>query len=234
MSTISVPNEPNDAKVDAAEPSDARAQAESSPGEGGSKPHKGKKKHKAHIAHKIAGRIRIKVPSGKSNPEILEIYKKAFSSIHGVLEVKTKPDTGCIVIHYDPKHEKMFHSQFHHCCDKHHVAEAGPRPGDEIEEMAKKIETEAEFLAERSHLVRATVDIFKTVDYQIKMATDNTVDLKIILAGGLAAATFVEIGAEAATPMWVTLALFTVNHFVNLNQNHSPVRVPTNEPITNR
>ena len=33
----------------------------------------------------------------------------------------------------------------------------------------------------------------------------------------LAGFTFLEIGAAAATPMWVTLAIFSLNHFVELH-----------------
>ena len=55
---------------------------------------------------------------------------------------------------------------------------------------------------------------------KLKITTGNTVDLKIVLAGGLAAFTFLEIGATAATPMWVTLALFSLNHFAELQHPH--------------
>ena len=40
------------------------------------------KRHKARIEHKVPGRIRMRIPSGKTNPAILEIYKEAFSSTH--------------------------------------------------------------------------------------------------------------------------------------------------------
>ena len=45
----------------------------------------------------------------------------------------------------------------------------------------------------------------------------NNLDLKIMVPIGLAAVTFLEIGAAAATPMWVTLAIFSLNHFVELH-----------------
>lgn len=175
-----------------------------------------KKKHQVRIEHKVPGRIRMKIPSAKNNPEFLALFQNVFSSVNGITKVKAKPETGSIVIHYDPQREAEFHSHFHHCCAQNDMTVSAARPGDEIDELAKKIEAEAEFLAERSEAVRATVDLVKKVDYQIKAMTGNTIDLKIVLVGGLAVATFVEIGAEAATPMWVTLALFAVNHFVEM------------------
>ena len=184
-----------------------------------------KPKHHAHrkarIEHKIPGRIRMKIPSARGNPALLDAYCVAFSSIPGIDKVKAKPETGSLVIHYDPKREKEFEKTFAAACEHHSVAVAS-RPGDEISEMAAKLEAEANFLAERSEIAKATVDFFKGFDKQLKLATDNTIDLKIVLAGGLAAFTFLEIGAEAATPMWVTLALFSLNHFAELQ--HAPIQ----------
>src|SRR5215469_466051 len=46
--------------------------------------------------------------------------------------------------------------------------------------------------------------------------TDNTIDLKVLVAAGLAAYAFIKVGVEASTPIWVTLALFAFNHFIEL------------------
>jgi hypothetical protein len=183
-----------------------------------SKPHH--RKHKAHIAHKVAGRIRMKVPGAKGDPAILAAYQQAFSAVPGITQVKVKEETSSIVIHYDPAREQEIERHFQASVGQ--PMEVAERPGDEIGEIARKIEAEAEFLAGRSELAKATVDFFKKFDRELKLATDNTIDLKILLAGGLAAFTFFEIGAEAATPMWVTLALFSLNHFAELHTQLAP------------
>ena len=186
------------------------------------------KKHKARIEHKTPGRLRMKVPAAKGDPAALEAYRAAFAMIPGVVKVKAKPETGSIVIHYDADQEQHFDHHFHHCCGHHldEVSRAEP-PDDEVSELAKKIEREADFLAERSEFAKVTVDFYKSFDQELKLATDNTLDLKIVLAGGLAAFTFLEIGAEAATPMWVTLALFSLNHFAELqHQQPAPAAAP--------
>jgi hypothetical protein len=69
-----------------------------------------------------------------------------------------------------------------------------------------------------SHSARAVVDFVKKVDREIKMATNNTIDLKILFAAGIIAFTVFEVGATAATPVWVTLAIFTVNHFIEMHE----------------
>jgi len=61
------------------------------------------------------------------------------------------------------------------------------------------------------------VDFFKEVDQQIKTGSHNTVDLKIVLAVGIASITIMEVGANAATPVWVTLAMFGLNHLIAAN-----------------
>ena len=176
-----------------------------------------RKKHKAKIEHRIPGRIRMKVPHAHTDPEILEVYRQAFQGVPGITLVKARPESGSIVIHYDPAREQEVEHHFQHACDQHLAVAEGARPGDEVAEMARQIEAEADFLASRSEIARFTVDFFKGFDRELKLATDNNVDLKIVLAGGLAAFTFLEIGAEAATPMWVTLALFSLNHFAELH-----------------
>jgi hypothetical protein len=42
------------------------------------------------------------------------------------------------------------------------------------------------------------------------------VDLKMVLCIGLVGFTIFEVGAAAATPVWVTLTLFGLNHFIEM------------------
>ena len=178
------------------------------------------KKHRARIEHKTRGRIRMKIPRGRADPEILELYRQTFLSIPGIEQIVTKPDTGSIVIHYDPNRAPEFERHFAQRSNEHLEMAEPPRPQDEVSELANKIEAEAEFLAAHSRVARATVDFFKATDRELKLATGNTIDLKIVLALGLAGYTFLEIGGNAATPMWVTLALFSLNHFAELQTDH--------------
>jgi hypothetical protein len=80
------------------------------------------------------------------------------------------------------------------------------------------VEEEADFLAEHSQTARVIVNSFRSMNRAIRHATDNMLDLQVLLPLGLAAVTFFEIGA-AATPLWVTLGIFSFNSFISL---HSP------------
>jgi hypothetical protein len=171
---------------------------------------------KLKIAHQVPGRVRIKIPSGKGNPELLRQVADAFGQIPGIVRVDVNATTGCMVLRYDTER----HDEFHGVLSGHiHGPEGPPRPpATEIDALADKIEKEAEYLAEHSATARAIFDFVKDADRQIKAATSNNLDLKMVLAAGVIAVTVLEIGASAATPVWVTLLLFATNHYVELHE----------------
>jgi Heavy metal associated domain 2 len=171
---------------------------------------------KLQIAHQVPGRIRMKIPSAKGNPELLEEMKQTFGVIPGIEQVIINPATGSLVLHYDTDQ----HHEFHGHLERHTGGHYRPPPTNEIDALASKIQQEAEFLAENSHTARAVVDFFKQVDQAIKSGSSNTIDLKIVLAAGIAGFTIFEVGATAATPVWVTLAMFGLNHLIEANSPH--------------
>jgi len=166
------------------------------------------------IAHQVPGRVRMKIPAGKGNPELLRQISEAFGAIPGIEEITVNPTTGSIVLHYDTDRHDEFHGSFQHHYLAHGSASA---PSTEIDEFARRVEDEAEFLARHSQSARAVVDFVKKVDREIRLATDNTIDLKIVIAVGLIGLTVMQVGATAATPVWVTLAIFTLNHFLEMH-----------------
>ncbi len=184
--------------------------------------------HEAHLVHATYGRVRLRVPAARGNAGLLGEIRAAFDGHVGVDKVEVKPAAHSVVIYYDAEHHadigalfaslgttkaparlpKMNGSHPHH--EMHHA------PKTELDEKLSKFEEEAEFLAEHSHVARTIVDTVKGLDRQIKRVTNNNLDLKILAPVGLAGFTFLEIGAAAATPMWVTLMIFSLNHFVEL------------------
>ena len=189
-------------------------------------------KPRAEIAHATRGRVRIKVPSAKSNPELLHQIRARFEGHPGIEAIDVKQSTGSVIIYYDPEHHEDIPSLFasldeagatptaHMAPLSAAAAPAAPGhhgPANKLAEEINAIEEEAEFLAEHSHFARSIVEYVKGLDRQIKRSTNNNIDLKILAPVGLAAFTFLEIGAAAATPMWVTLVIFSLNHFVELH-----------------
>jgi hypothetical protein len=173
-------------------------------------------KLKFDLAHQVPGRVRMKIPSAKGNPELLKQIADTFGVIPGIERITVNPATGSVVMHYDVDQHHEFHGRL-----RNHVQPEGAQqpPRTEIDEFANKIEQEAEFLARHSDSARVIVNAFKTVDREIRLATDNNVDLKIVLALGILGVAVLEVGAAAATPVWVTLSLFALNHVIEM---HTP------------
>jgi Heavy metal associated domain 2 len=172
-------------------------------------------KLKFDVAHQVPGRVRMKIPSAKGNPELLKQVAETFAAIPGIENVTVNPATGSVVLHYDTERHDEFHGHF-----SHHVDGGYRPPATDIDQMAQRIEEEAEFLAQHSDSARAVVDFFKKVDREIRTATDNTIDLKIALALGIIGFTVMEVGTAAATPVWVTLTLFALNHVIEMHSVH--------------
>ncbi len=176
---------------------------------------KPKAKLKLKIAHQVPGRIRLKMSGAKGDAEQLEQIKLAFGAIPGIEKIDVNPDSGSIVLKYDADRHDEFHSGFSSRYMDQQPAPIRP-PAGEIDQLANKIQQEAEFLAEHSKTARALVDFCKRVDVEIKSASGNLIDFKMFLVVGLVGVTVLEIGAAAATPVWVTISLFGMNHFVEM------------------
>jgi hypothetical protein len=181
--------------------------------------------YEAEIVHSCRGRVRMKVPAAKGDEVLLEQIRQMVLTLPGVTEVAVNPRTGSLITHYDQHTHDDFHRHLEHDCKEHlHVCQP---PASDVDEMARQIQEEAEFLAEHSDAARVVVDFCKGLDRQVKVMTGNAVDLKVLLPLGLAAVTFLELGLEAATPIWLTLGLFSLNHFVEMHAH-------PNEPSSGR
>jgi hypothetical protein len=171
------------------------------------------------IEHQVPGRVRMKIKAAKGNPELLKQISEVFAVIPGIEQITANPTTGSVVLHYDTDRHDEFHGSLRQHCEAHAAANGGTHGAStELDKLTSSIEAEAEFLASHSHSARAVVDFVKQVDREIKLATNNSVDLKIVFAVGIIGLTVFEVGATAATPVWVTLAIFTVNHFIEMHE----------------
>jgi Heavy metal associated domain 2 len=174
-------------------------------------------KVKIKVAHQVPGRVRMKIPSAKGNPALLDEIQKTFAAIPGIEGVDVNPETGSVVLRYDADRHDDFQAGFVNRMSAHQPPPPRQRPpSNEIDALANRIEQEANFLAEHSDAARAVVDFCRHWDREIKVASGNMMDLKMVLCIGLVGFMIFEVGAAAATPVWVTLTLFGLNHFVEM------------------
>lgn len=168
---------------------------------------------KAHIAHHLPGRVRIRLPHARRDAKMLEHVCEFISGVDGVYKVEANLLTGSVVIHYDPARES----------DLHHYLPT-PTGLDDAAEIAEKLQRETEFLAEHSQTAASLVSAARALDQGLRAATGGLLDLKVTLPALLAVWAFFEVGLDASTPLWVSLGMFSFNSFVSL---HRPVPIRT-------
>jgi Heavy metal associated domain 2 len=181
-------------------------------------------RHHSRVVHAVHGRVRVKVPNAKQNPRLLTRIKESLAPIDGVHNVSVQPATGTFTVQYSG----CTPSQFQNTLTEHGrstgLFELAPPELSEVDALAQNIEREARFLASRSELARSAVDAVGNVNQWLKRATDNNLDLKVLLPLGLAIYSFLEVESEISTPLWVTLGIFSFNSFVAL---HPPLPEPS-------
>ncbi len=176
--------------------------------------------HGATVVHHIPGRLRVRLPRSRRDPRLLGELREFVSGLGGVHQVEINPVTGSILVHYHPESHEQIQNLLR--ADREQSMLDTPPELTEADQLADRIEQEAEFLAAHSELALHVVRIVKNLNRQIREASDNTVDLKVLLPAGLAVWAFFKAGAEVATPLWVTLSIFSFNSFVAL---HRPTSV---------
>jgi len=174
------------------------------------------------------------MPHAKGNLEILNRVKEAISPQPGVRSVEVNPATGSVLVHYDPELHENYQTSLAEHAERTQLFELKPPELTEADEIASKIEAEAEFLAEHSETARSVVKFVKHLNEGIKQATDNTVDLKVLLPLGLAVYTFFEVGTDAVTPLWVTLGIFSFNSFIALHHQAPSVTVDDHKVVVDK
>ena len=85
---------------------------------------KGMTKLNLQIAHQVPGRLRMKIPAGKGNPELLRQISETFGLIPGIEQITVNPTTGSIVLHYDADRHDEFHGTFQHHYQAHGAGRA--------------------------------------------------------------------------------------------------------------
>jgi hypothetical protein len=156
----------------------------------------------------------------KGKAAALHKIKESISKMPGVTSVDTNSTTGSVLVNYDASGFKAFEGTLADHAEQNDLFSFKPPELTEVDDLADKIEGEAEFLAEHSELARSLLGVCKQLNDEVKRSTHNTVDLKVLLPLGLAAYTFTAQDASMATPLWVTLGMFAFNSFVSLHSHH--------------
>lgn len=171
----------------------------------------------ARVVHHVKGRIRVKLHDAKGNHRFLESVQQSLSPVAGVRNVEVNSATGTIVVHYDETMLPDFAQKLAEHGESEDLFSLEPAELSEVDAIANKLQREAQFLAQHSDVAKSAVDFVSQIDRALKSATNNTVDLKVLLPMGLAIYAFLELESDITTPLWVTLGIFSFNSFVSLH-----------------
>jgi hypothetical protein len=175
----------------------------------------------AEVVHHIPGRMRVKLPRLKGRAAALDKIKQSISNMAGVTSVDTNSTTGSVLVNYDASGFAGFHGSLADHAEQNDLFAFKPPELTEVDGIADKIESEAEFLAEHSEVARSLLNICKQLNDEVKRSTHNMIDLKVLIPLGLAVYTFTRQDPTMSTPLWVTLGIFSFNSFVSLH-SHPP------------
>jgi hypothetical protein len=167
----------------------------------------------AYVYHHLPGRLRLRIPAAKGEAAELRELSSAIARAPGINQVEYNPITGSILVQYSPQQYKSLRSLESSfsasavpiAVNNSHPAHPDSRPRHQ--------------LRGRSISARKVDSFFKQVDHEIRMATDNEVDLKFILPFGVAVLGLLALRYSSATPLWLTLLIFAFNSFLGL---HAP------------
>lgn len=180
----------------------------------------------AHVVHHIPGRLRVRLPKSRRDPRFFRDLQEFVQGLGGVRHVEVNPATGSILVQYEPESHDEVRALMQSAADADPF-EAPPGLGD-ADELVEQIEKEAEFLGAHSELALHVVKSMKSLNQTVREATDNTLDLKVLLPAAFAVWAFFSVGVEVSTPLWVSLGIFSFNSFVALHRPHN-VHVTTHE-----
>lgn len=167
----------------------------------------------AYISHHSAGRVRLRIPRARHDPESLRRMARATREVPGVRSADYNPTTGSLLIKYAEDAVR----------DVHAFTDAISKAGIPLELVGTVMGAE-EFaeVAEYSELATDISSIFGGLDQAIKYATDNQLDLKILLPIGAAMLGLSSLrNPSMSTPLWLTLMLFSFSSYHSLHRETS-------------
>jgi len=167
----------------------------------------------ASIAHRIPGRIRIRIPSAKADSEFLEQARTALAALPGVLEVTSNPLTGSIVVLHVPGAELGLEGAMppqNGSTLPFVIAPAKPNVDPPRRRRRRKA-------PQRSYLASAITETVADFDDAVRVATGNALDLKVLLPIVAGVLGLTMLRGTRRTPLWLTLLIFAFTSFTILH-----------------
>jgi hypothetical protein len=186
------------------------------------------RRHRAQVVHHVPGRMRFKVLSAKGNHPLLGQICESASRLAGVRRVDVSPITGSVVIEYRAADPSAFISRMKEFSESSGLLSFVLPEFGEAERAVATTEAGTESLTKHSEMYRSILDLLTGLNLEVKRATNNAVDLKLLVPLGLAAYSLFFVNTKESSPLWVTLLVFSIHTFVSL---HQAVPQPAGEAV---
>jgi len=166
----------------------------------------------AYVHHHLPGRLRLRIPAVRGEEDELRELSSAIAKTPGISRVEYNPLTGSILIQYSLDRYRNLQS-----LESSLSASAVPIAVNNSH--PDRPSQHQRHTRGRSVAARGVDSFFKQLDHEIRIATDNEVDLKFILPFGVGVLGLLALRLSSTTPLWLTLLIFAFNSFLGL---HAP------------
>jgi hypothetical protein len=173
----------------------------------------------AYVSHHIPGRIRLKVPFAKSHPELFDLLCSLAAKVPGFKGAKANRKTGSILVLYDEATSERFLELLTEAIAE--AVELTAAPGRRGPSRGSR---------NISAAAQSIYDFFGGLDESVREATDNELDLRVLLPVGVAAVALLTMRRRTGTPVWLTALIFAFNSFRSLHaesdENDADLAIP--------
>ena len=168
----------------------------------------------AYVANQIPGRLRLKIPAAKGRPDLLRQIVATATSASGIKSVEYNSLTGTVLIHYVPTAYQSLEALGSALGDSSlRVSVHASRPAASAH--SRRVHRGPR--AEPSIAAKSITSLFRSLDQEIREATGNEIDLKVLLPLAAGVLGFIAFRRKAATPLWLTLLIFAFHSFLTLH-----------------
>jgi hypothetical protein len=167
------------------------------------------------LRHAIPGRVRLKIPAIKGEPELSREVQRQLAALPIVRRVEVNPVTASVLVHYDP-------------ADSAAIAQLGRLmiPGLDLSAMPRRDEF-AEATSDESTSPAEAVSAFtQRLNEKLEVATGGTADLRILVPASLFAGGLLRLLAtrKVPSPTWYDFLWFAFGTYFTLNRGANGVK----------
>jgi hypothetical protein len=172
--------------------------------------------HEVLVAHHVPGRLRLKVPGAPGAVQSLAEIEAGILELPGVSGVEVRPATGSIVIEYDVDDAPDFVDTAAAFARALGISWIDLTPATTSSEGP--FDSAAQLVPTPSELARVIIESFRSLNRELMQASDNAVDLRVLLPLAVTVLGARPGLAMQSTPMWMTSLMFAFSSFVSLHQ----------------